>query len=128
MQDERPSRRRASRSAGCQAALACLMNKERRSTHSTKRPPRLVARPHRCGGDPMIIVAGQLTVAPDDRGDYLKGTVAVIAAAREAPGCLDFTLSADPLDEARINVFELWQSDEALRAFRGSGPSSAQLA
>jgi heme-degrading monooxygenase HmoA len=38
--------------------------------------------------------------------------------AREAPGCLDFAQSPDPLEPDRINVFERWESDAALQAFR----------
>jgi quinol monooxygenase YgiN len=76
----------------------------------------------------MIIVAGTLAVAPGDRARYLAGCRDVLVAARQAPGCLDFALSADLLEPGRINVFERWDGEEALHAFRGSGPSGAQLA
>ena len=42
------------------------------------------------------------------------------------PGCLDFALSADIVDPGRINIFERWESQEAVEAFRGSGPSDEQ--
>jgi quinol monooxygenase YgiN len=76
----------------------------------------------------VIIVAGKLTVDPGGRHPYLAGCRDVLVAARAAPGCLDFALSADPVDPARINVFERWESEAALHAFRGSGPSGDQLA
>ena len=38
--------------------------------------------------------------------------------ARKQDGCLDLSLSADPLDANRINVFELWRDQEALDAWR----------
>ena len=76
----------------------------------------------------MIIVAGHLTVAPDNRDAFLADAVTVITAARDAPGCVDFHLSADPIDPARINIFEQWDSTDAVEAFRGSGPSSDQQA
>ena len=38
--------------------------------------------------------------------------------ARETAGCLDFAQSPDPLEPDRINVFERWESDAALQAFR----------
>ena len=76
----------------------------------------------------MIIVAGALFVAPDGRDAYLEGCVAVVEAARGAPGCLDFALSADLLDAGRINVFERWESEEDLHRFRGSGPDAGQMA
>ena len=76
----------------------------------------------------MIIVAGHLTIAPDRRDAFLTDALDVITAARNAPGCIDFHLSADPIDPARINIFEHWDSTEAVEAFRGSGPSSDQQA
>jgi quinol monooxygenase YgiN len=75
----------------------------------------------------LIIVSGALFVDPMDRDEYLAGCEPVVTAARSAPGCLDFALSPDLLDPARINVYERWESAEPLNAFRGSGPSGAQL-
>ena len=72
----------------------------------------------------MIIVAGHLTIAPDRRDAFLTEALTVITAARNAPGCVDFHLSADPIDAARINIFEHWDSTDAVEVFRGSGPSS----
>jgi quinol monooxygenase YgiN len=76
----------------------------------------------------VIIVAGALTVDPDGRDAYLEGCAAVVAAARQARGCLDFALSPDLLEPARINVYERWESDDDLHRFRGSGPDAGQLA
>ena len=75
----------------------------------------------------MIIVAGSLRVAPEGRSAYLQGCRAVVEQARAAPGCLDFSISADLVDEARINVYERWDSEGALARFRGSGPSEDQV-
>lgn len=74
----------------------------------------------------MVIVAGHITVKPEERESYLAGSVVVVAAARAAPGCLDFAISADPLEPGRINIFERWESQEAVESFRGSGPSEDQ--
>ena len=76
----------------------------------------------------MIIVAGHLTVAPGQRAAFLADALTVITAARDTPGCLDFHLSADPVDPARINIFEHWDSTAAVEAFRGAGPSNEQQA
>jgi quinol monooxygenase YgiN len=76
----------------------------------------------------MIIVAGSLIVDPQERRSYLDGCVAVVEAARRAPGCLDFALSPDLVDAARINVFERWETEADLERFRGSGPDDTQLA
>jgi quinol monooxygenase YgiN len=74
----------------------------------------------------VVIVAGHIVVAPEDRDDYLSGCVEVVRQARLAPGCLDFSLSADLLEPGRVNIFERWESQAAVEAFRGSGPSDEQ--
>ncbi|MGY1671513.1 putative quinol monooxygenase [Geodermatophilus sp. SYSU D00710] len=76
----------------------------------------------------MLIVAGQLHVDPAHRDSYLAGCVTVVEQARRSNGCLDFALSADLVDPGRINVFERWESRDAVEAFRGSGPSDDQSA
>ena len=74
----------------------------------------------------MIIVAGAIYVSADARDDYLDDCRPVVERARAAQGCLDFALSADLLDERRINVLERWTTSSSLALFRGSGPSDAQ--
>lgn len=74
----------------------------------------------------MLIIAGRLHVSPEARDRYLDGCAEVVRLARTAPGCLDFTLTADLLDATRINVYERWESDDGLHAFRGSGPDTGQ--
>ena len=56
----------------------------------------------------MIIVSGPIHVAAVDRGRYLAACREVILAARASHGCIDFHLSADPIDSGRINVYEEW--------------------
>jgi quinol monooxygenase YgiN len=76
----------------------------------------------------MVIVAGRIEVAAEDREAYLLGCAGVVEQARRAPGCLDFSISADLLAPGRINIFERWESQEAVEAFRGSGPGDEQSA
>lgn len=76
----------------------------------------------------MIIVMGWLRVAADDRDGYLSGCRPVVEAARLAPGCAEFHLSADPIEGDRINVVERWESVDDVEAFRGTGPSPDQQA
>ncbi|MRH88170.1 antibiotic biosynthesis monooxygenase [Nocardia sp. SYP-A9097] len=75
----------------------------------------------------MVIVAGHIMVDPQQRDSYLADCVEVVEHARDA-SCLDFSLAADLVDPARINIFERWKSRAAVEAFRGSGPSEAQNA
>jgi len=74
----------------------------------------------------MVIVAGHITVAPEQRASYLAGCVSVVEQARRATGCLDFAIAADLIDPRRINIFERWESQAAVETFRGSGPSDEQ--
>ncbi|MDH2428514.1 antibiotic biosynthesis monooxygenase [Sphaerisporangium sp. TRM90804] len=76
----------------------------------------------------MLIVSGKLYVEPGTRDGYLAGCLDVVKQAREAPGCLDFVLAADPLEDDRINVYERWESDEHLHRFRDTGPEPGQVA
>ncbi|MGI8778569.1 MAG: putative quinol monooxygenase [Solirubrobacteraceae bacterium] len=74
----------------------------------------------------MIIVAGHLTVDPDERDSLLAGCADVVEQGRAAEGCLDFALSPDLVDPTRLNVFERWTTVDCLTRFRGSGPSAHQ--
>lgn len=75
----------------------------------------------------MIIVAGHLVVDPQQRGSYLAGCADVVDQARRAPGCLDFAITADLVDPGRVNIYERWESRQAVETFRGSGPSDEQV-
>jgi quinol monooxygenase YgiN len=76
----------------------------------------------------MVIVAGQIFVDPAERERYLAGCAGIVEQARRAPGCLDYAITADLIDPGRINVFERWETQESVQAFRGSGPSQEQSA
>jgi quinol monooxygenase YgiN len=69
-----------------------------------------------------IIVAGQIEVQPGQRQRFLDGSLSAMRLARETAGCDDFVVAADPLDDNRVNVFELWRSRKALHGFRDAGP------
>jgi quinol monooxygenase YgiN len=70
-----------------------------------------------------VIVSGTLHVDPARRAAFLEARLPILAHARQAPGCLDFSLSADLLDPGRVNVYERWRSREDLLAYRaGDGP------
>jgi quinol monooxygenase YgiN len=76
----------------------------------------------------MLIIAGHLIVDPAERDVYVAGCDEVVRAARAAQGCLDFTITADPVDPARVCIYERWDGEPDLLAFRGSGPSDDQQA
>lgn len=70
----------------------------------------------------MILVVGHIRIQPGKRDTFLVGSLDAVRAARKRPGCVDFSVSADPLDANRINVCERWESRRDLMAFRESGP------
>ncbi|MGH4002436.1 MAG: putative quinol monooxygenase [Pseudonocardiaceae bacterium] len=74
----------------------------------------------------MIIIAGWLQVDRADRDRYVADCITVVRQARTSPGCLDFVITADPIEPDRIHVYELWESDAQLELFRGSGPDADQ--
>jgi quinol monooxygenase YgiN len=69
----------------------------------------------------MLIIAGSLTIDPADRAAFLSANSDAVVQARKAPGCLDFVQAADPIEASRINIFEQWDDEEHLLAFRGAG-------
>jgi quinol monooxygenase YgiN len=73
---------------------------------------------------PMVIVAGHITVDPDQRESYLAGCVTVVEKARRADGCLDVAITADLIDPGRVNLFERWESHAAVKAFRRRAPGN----
>jgi quinol monooxygenase YgiN len=66
----------------------------------------------------MVIIAGHASVDPTDRDRYLRAHQDLVRRARQAPGCLDVAITADPVDPARIYNFERWESEEHLDAWR----------
>jgi quinol monooxygenase YgiN len=55
----------------------------------------------------------------------LTASLAAVVQVRSARGCRDFVVAADPLEPDRVNVYEEWESEEALVTFRGAGPDQA---
>jgi quinol monooxygenase YgiN len=76
----------------------------------------------------MIIVAGHITVDPEQRKVLLADSVSVVEKARQADGCLDFAMTADLLDRGRVNLFERWESQAAVKAFRRRAPRNKHRA
>ena len=65
-----------------------------------------------------VIVAGWIAVDPRKRGEVVESFKDMVLRARSAPGCLDFAMTADPVDSDRINLFEFWQSEKDLNSWR----------
>ena len=70
----------------------------------------------------MLIVSGRILRAPRRSRGILD-----VHACRGRPGartrgCRDFVVAADPIEPDRVNVYEEWESEDALVTFRGDGP------
>ena len=69
----------------------------------------------------MLIVSGHLVLDPEDRDAHVIASAGAVRLARQAPGCLDYAVSADPVDPTRVNVFERGDRPGDLDEFRASG-------
>jgi quinol monooxygenase YgiN len=62
-----------------------------------------------------FIIAGWLDYG-HNRDQVLKHFVDVAAASRDEPGCLDYTVCADPENPGRVVVFERWAGEDDIIA------------
>ncbi|MBE1493000.1 quinol monooxygenase YgiN [Amycolatopsis lexingtonensis] len=69
-----------------------------------------------------VIIAGPVHVAPADRDRFVRGHQRIVEEARRHPGCLDVSISPDPVEPGRVNIFEYWESEEVLAEWRASAP------
>src|SRR5688572_15782624 len=74
----------------------------------------------------MVIVAGHITVDPEQRESYLAGCMSIVEKARRADGCLDLPSRATCSTPGGVNLLERWESQAAVEAFRGSGLGNKQ--
>ena len=52
----------------------------------------------------MVIVAGHITVGPQQRESYLAGCVRIVEQARRAVGCLGVAICADPVSYTHLTL------------------------
>ncbi|MEO3891505.1 antibiotic biosynthesis monooxygenase family protein [Nonomuraea sp. B5E05] len=69
-----------------------------------------------------VIVAGKVFVDPEARDRCVEAHRGIVEAARDYPGCIDVAISADLVDPGRVNIFEHFESKEALDAWRSVAP------
>jgi quinol monooxygenase YgiN len=62
----------------------------------------------------VIIVAGYFVVDPDQRQQFLRSRAETMRTSRSEAGCITYAFSPDPLDTARVLLFEQWESKAAL--------------
>ena len=63
----------------------------------------------------MIAIIGHVDVDAAVRDELVAATAELQAATRrDEPGCIVYTIAADPADAQRIMIVELWESAAAL--------------
>ena len=76
----------------------------------------------------MIIVSGWLRLKPGMRDAFVASSLEAMESARRSVGCRAFVVAADPLEADIANVYECWDSEGDLTAFRDGGPEPEMLA
>lgn len=71
-----------------------------------------------------IIVAGKLILKPQSRDEFIEKSLEAIVLARKNGACEDFSVSPDPVELNRVNIFEKWENRRALKEFRESSQES----
>ena len=64
----------------------------------------------------MVIVGGTFELDPNLREEFLAGRLDTMRRSRAEKGCLEYTFAADPIDPARVVLFERWATQEDLDA------------
>jgi quinol monooxygenase YgiN len=75
----------------------------------------------------MIIIAGYSRTESDKRDAAVAAFAGMVGRARKQDGCLDLSISPDPVDPERVNLFECWRDEQAWKAWRkvAKGPRVA---
>ena len=63
-----------------------------------------------------ILISAQIDLDPAQREEALRTARPHIEAALAEKGCIHYDWSACSMNPARVNVFEEWESEEALAA------------
>jgi quinol monooxygenase YgiN len=64
----------------------------------------------------IVIYAGTITMDPDVRDRYVGLRLEQTRLYRGQPGVLGYAITADAVDPSVVNVFECYESEEALGA------------
>jgi quinol monooxygenase YgiN len=75
----------------------------------------------------MIIIAGKVYVAPERRDEYVASFKEFVRRTRNEPGLLDFVIAADNIEDNRVNILEVWESNDQLNEFRARAEPPAPI-
>ena len=66
----------------------------------------------------MSIIAGYSRTETEKRDAAVEAFADMVGRARRQDGCLDLSISPDPVDPERINIFECWRDQQSWKAWR----------
>ncbi len=64
----------------------------------------------------MIVVAGEIVVAPESAAAARAAAIAMGHATRAEAGCVTYRFYEDLETKGHFHVFEIWETGEALKA------------
>jgi quinol monooxygenase YgiN len=64
----------------------------------------------------VVIVGGTFEIEPGRRDEFLASRHDSMRASRAEAGCLEYTMSADPIEPGRVVLFERWADQASLDA------------
>jgi len=64
----------------------------------------------------MLIVSGTLTIDPADAPKLAAAATTMMAETLKETGCHQYVFSQSMADPSKVQIFEMWQSDEELAA------------
>lgn len=64
----------------------------------------------------MLIVGGTITIEPNQVDQLRPAVAAMVKATLSEPGCHEYSFSENLLEPGVIQVYEIWQTPEALEA------------
>lgn len=64
----------------------------------------------------MIVIAGNVTVKPETRDQWMQVAMTMSRASEAEDGCVTYRFYQDLEDPDLMLLFEVWESEEALEA------------
>ena len=68
----------------------------------------------------MIVVVGYITINPEMRAEAEAAIATLVPLTVAEEGCVEYRYAADILEPNRINIWEQWESEEAMTAHMGT--------
>ena len=62
----------------------------------------------------MLIIAGTITLAPEQLDDALARALPFGETVRTEPGCIEYLFTPNPAVPGELRLFEVWESEAAL--------------